>query len=74
MEKREWFNTKKEPSWYEILNPIFSEKNETFHLAEGRKDLSFNLQNDSIDDDFENQLADDKNNFQKSDGESLNEE
>ena len=66
--------TKKEPRWYEILNPVFSEKNETFHLAEGRKDLSFNLQNDSIDDDFERQLADDENNFQKSDGESSNEE
>ena len=37
----------KEPSWYKILNRIFSE-NETLHLAEGSEDLSFNLQNDGI--------------------------
>ena len=41
----------KEPSWYKILNPIFSEKNESLHLAEGSEDLPFNLQNDSIDSD-----------------------
>ena len=64
----------KEPSWYKILNPIFSEKNESLHLAEGSEDLSFNLQNDSIDSDFESQLTDDENSFQKSDEESLNEE
>ena len=60
----------KEPSWYKILNPIFSEKNESLHLAEGSEDLSFNLQNDGI----ESQLADDENRFKKSDEESLNEE
>ena len=60
----------KEPSWYKILNPIFSEKNESLHLAEGSEDLSFNLQNDGI----ESQLADDENHFKKSDEESLNEE
>ena len=43
----------KEPTWYKILKPIFSEKNENLHLAEGSEDLSFNLQNDSIDSDFE---------------------
>ena len=64
----------KEPSWYKILNPIFSEKNESLHLAEGSEDLSFNLQNDSIDSDFESQLTDDENSFQKTDKESLNEE
>ena len=63
----------KEPNWYKILNPIFSEKNESLHLAEGSEDLSFNLQNDSIDSDFESQLTDDENSFQKSDEESLNE-
>ena len=42
----------KEPSWYKILKPIFSEKNESFHLAEGSENLSLNLQNDSIDSDF----------------------
>ena len=41
----------KEPSWYKILNSIFSEKNESLHLAEGSEDLPFNLQNDSIDSD-----------------------
>ena len=64
----------KEPSWYKTLNPIFSEKNENLHLAEGSEDLSFNLPNDSIDSDFESQLTDDVNSFQKSDEESLNEE
>ena len=49
----------KEPSWYKILNSIFSEKNESLHLAEGSEDLSFNLQNDSIDSDFESELTDD---------------
>ena len=63
----------KEPSWYKILNPIFSEKNESLHLAEGSEDLSFNLQNDSKDSDFESQLTDDENSFQKSDEVSLNE-
>ena len=57
----------KEPSWYKILNTIFSGKNESFHLAEGNEDLSFNLHNDSID-------SDDENSFQKSDEESLHEE
>ena len=64
----------KEPSWYKILNPIFSEKNESLHLAEGSEDLSFNLQNGSIDSNFEGQLTDDENSFQRSDEESLNEE
>ena len=64
----------KEPSWYKILNSIFSEKNESLHLAEGSEDLSFNLQNDSINSDFESQLTDDENSFQKTDEESLNEE
>ena len=50
-----------EPSWYKILNPIFSEKNECLHLAEESEDLSFNLQNDSTDSDFESQLTDDEN-------------
>ena len=63
----------KEPSWYNILNPIFSEKDENLHLAEGNEDLLFNLKNDSIDSDFENQLTDDENSFKKSDEESLNE-
>ena len=64
----------KEPSWYKILKPVFSEKNESLHLAEGSEDLSFNLQNDSINSDFESQLTDDENSFQKTDEESLNEE
>ena len=64
----------KEPSWYKTLNPIFSEKNENLHFAEGSEDLSFNLPNDCIDSDFESQLTDDVNSFQKSDEESLNEE
>ena len=34
----------------------------------------FNLQNDSIDRDFESQLTDDENSFQKFDEKSLNEE
>ena len=55
------------------MNPIFSEKNGSLHLAEGSEDLSFNLQNSSIDSDFESQLADDENSFQKLDEESLNE-
>ena len=63
----------KEPSWYKILNSIFSEKNESLHLAEGSEDLSFNLQRDSMDNDFESQLTDDENSFQKSDEVSLNE-
>ena len=33
--------------------------NESLHLAEGSEDLSFNLQNDSIDSDFESELTDD---------------
>ena len=49
----------KEPIWYKTLNPIFSEKNENLHLAEGSEDLLFNLQNDSIDSDFESELTDD---------------
>ena len=60
----------KEPSWYKILNPIFSEKNESLHLAEGSEDLPFNLQNDSMDSDSESQLTDDENSFQKFDEES----
>ena len=60
----------KEPSWYKTLNPIFSEKNESLHLAEGSEDLSLNLQNNSIDSDFESQLTDDENSFQISDEES----
>ena len=50
-----------EPSWYKILNPIFSEKNECLHLAEESEDLSLNLQNGSIESDFESQLTDDEN-------------
>ena len=84
--KGEWFKfhgkckngsglvAEREPSWYKILKPIFSEKNESLHLAEGSEDLSFNLQNDSINSDFESQLTDDENSFQKTDEESLNEE
>ena len=64
----------KEPSWYKILKPIFSEKNESLHLAEGSDDLLFDLQNYSIDSDFESRLTDDKNSFQKSHEKSLNEE
>ena len=64
----------KEPNWYKILKPVFSEKNESLHLAEGSEDLLFDLQNDSIDSDFESRLTDDKNSFQKSHEESLNEE
>ena len=64
----------KEPSWYKISNSVFSEKNESLHLAEGSEDLSFNLQRDSMDNDFESQLTDDENSFQKSDEETLNEE
>ena len=61
----------KEPSWYKILNPIFSGKNERLHLVIGSQDLSLNLQNDSIDRDFESRLTDNENSFQN---ESLNEE
>ena len=64
----------KEPNWYKILKPVFSEKNESLHLAEGSEDLLFDLQNDNIDSDFESRLTDDKNSFQKSHEESLNEE
>ena len=69
--KRSGLAPEKEPSWYKILNPIFSEKNESLHLVIGSHDLSLNLQNDSIDSDFESRLTDNENNFQK---ESLNEE
>ena len=81
--KGEWFKfhgkckngsglvAEKEPSWYKILKPIFSEKNESLHLAGGSEDLLFDLQNDSIDSDFESRLTDDKNSFQKSHEESL---
>ena len=66
---------KEEPSWYKILNPIISENDESLLLAGRTEDLSFNLQNDSIDGDFESQLTDvNLKTFQKSDGESLNEE
>ena len=49
---------KEEPSWYKILNPIISENDESLLLAGRTEDLSFNLQNDSIDGDFESQLTD----------------
>ena len=66
---------KEEPSWYKILNPIISENDESLLLAGRTEDLSFNLQNDSVDGDFESQLTDvNLKTFQKSDGESLNEE
>ena len=66
---------KEEPSWYKILNPIISENDESLLLAGRTEDLSFNLQNDSIDGDFKSQLTDvNLKTFQKSDGESLNEE
>ena len=52
----------KEPSWYKIFKLyFFSDKNESLHLPEGSEDLSFNLQNDNKDDDFESQLTDDEN-------------
>ena len=57
------------------MNPIISENDESLLLAGRTEDLSFNLQNDSTDGDFESQLTDvNLKTFQKSDGESLNEE
>ena len=44
VKKGSGLSPKREPKWYKILNPIFTETNEPLELASGIEDTSFSLE------------------------------